>query len=190
MPNTLNPDSTPEYWIHLNTKQYGCLVFKWLSHVTWQTIQIPDILDHKQAFLSPVLIPPFEYRNIWQPDTNPTFNIRLHSPVFRWLLYSINIKLEVHSQDYLQQLSPPSLFCRPWSPRWPTSRVRSSEACYGQELLELKCFPRGWCRGAPCRWWTRSSRGSCRSGWTIDASKSCNDRPASTTSPRGLENKI
>ena len=30
--------------------QYGCPVFKWQSHVTWRTIQIPNILDHKQAF--------------------------------------------------------------------------------------------------------------------------------------------
>ena len=29
---------TPEYWINLNTGQYGCLVFKWLSYVTWGNI--------------------------------------------------------------------------------------------------------------------------------------------------------
>ena len=53
---------TPEYWIYLNTGQYGCTVFKWSSHVTWRTIQILDILDQKQAFFSPVFRPPFEYR--------------------------------------------------------------------------------------------------------------------------------
>ena len=58
---------------HLNTGQYGCLVFKWLSHFTWQTIGIPDILDHKRAFLSPVFWPPFKYRTIWQPHTNLLF---------------------------------------------------------------------------------------------------------------------
>ena len=41
---------TLEYQIHLNTGQYGCLAFKWLSHVTCRTIQILDILDHEQAF--------------------------------------------------------------------------------------------------------------------------------------------
>ena len=35
---------------HLNIGQYGCLVFKWLIHMTLWTIQILDILDHKQAF--------------------------------------------------------------------------------------------------------------------------------------------
>ena len=35
---------------HLNSGQYGCPVFKWLSHVTWQTFRIPDIFDHKQGF--------------------------------------------------------------------------------------------------------------------------------------------
>ena len=38
----------PNTWltIHLNTRQYGCPVFKWSSHMTWQTIWILDILDH------------------------------------------------------------------------------------------------------------------------------------------------
>ena len=44
---------------HLNTGQYGCLVFQWLNHMTWQTIQIPEMLDHKQAFFSLVFRPPF-----------------------------------------------------------------------------------------------------------------------------------
>ena len=48
------------------------------GHMTWLTIQKPDILDEKQAFSSPVFRPPFAYLTIWQPDT---------SPVFRWLLY-------------------------------------------------------------------------------------------------------
>ena len=39
-----------EHRIHLNTGPYGSPVFKWLNHMTWQTIQILDILDHKQAF--------------------------------------------------------------------------------------------------------------------------------------------
>ena len=55
--------STGKYSNHLNTGQFGCLVFKWLSHVTWRTIQIPDNLDH-QTFFSPVFRPTFEYRTI------------------------------------------------------------------------------------------------------------------------------
>ena len=39
-----------EYRIHLKTRQHACQVFKWLSHVTWWTISMSDILDHKQAF--------------------------------------------------------------------------------------------------------------------------------------------
>ena len=40
------------YSNHLNTGQYGCCAFKWLSQMTWSTIQIPDklfsfpFLDH------------------------------------------------------------------------------------------------------------------------------------------------
>ena len=36
--------------MHLNSGDYGRPVYKWLSHVTWQTMQILNILDHKQAF--------------------------------------------------------------------------------------------------------------------------------------------
>ena len=58
IPDTWKPDSstyqtskyrTPKNQIHLKTGQYGCLVFKWLSHKTWLTVQIPDILNHKLA---------------------------------------------------------------------------------------------------------------------------------------------
>ena len=41
-----------EHQIHLNTGQYGCLVFKWLSLVTRRTIHM-HIFDRKQAFYSP-----------------------------------------------------------------------------------------------------------------------------------------
>ena len=37
------------------------------SHMTWRTITIPDILDHKQAFFCPVFRPSFEYQTIWKP---------------------------------------------------------------------------------------------------------------------------
>ena len=37
----LNYGNPSEYQIHLNTWQYGCLVFKWLSN---------DLADHKQGF--------------------------------------------------------------------------------------------------------------------------------------------
>ena len=49
------------YSNHLNTGQYGCPLFKWLSHVTWRTIQIPDILNLKKSFFSSVFRPPFKY---------------------------------------------------------------------------------------------------------------------------------
>ena len=39
-------------------------VFEWLSHVTWRTIWILDILYHEQAFFISVFRPPFEYRTI------------------------------------------------------------------------------------------------------------------------------
>ena len=38
------------YHMHLKTGQYGCPVFKWLSHVTWWTIWILNILGRKSAF--------------------------------------------------------------------------------------------------------------------------------------------
>ena len=69
-----------------NIGQYGCLLFTWSSHVTRQTILISDILDHKKASYSPVFRPPFEYRTIWQPNTNLPFEYQT-SPVLRWLLY-------------------------------------------------------------------------------------------------------
>ena len=53
---------TPEYWIHLNTRQYWCTAFEWLSQVTWWTIRIPDILDILTGFFNLVFRPPFEYR--------------------------------------------------------------------------------------------------------------------------------
>ena len=56
--------SGTEYSYHLNTGQYGCPVFKWLSHMTWQSIRKLNILDHKQAFFSPDFRPPFEYQII------------------------------------------------------------------------------------------------------------------------------
>ena len=39
-----------KHLIHLNTGQNGSLVFECQSQVAWRTIQIPNILDHKQAF--------------------------------------------------------------------------------------------------------------------------------------------
>ena len=50
-------------------------VFKW-CHMTWPTIWIADILDHKQAFFIPVFRPSFKHLTIWQPDTNLTFDYR------------------------------------------------------------------------------------------------------------------
>ena len=47
---------------HLNTGQNGCPVIKWLSLVTWRTIWILDIWDHKQAFFCPAFRPPFDNR--------------------------------------------------------------------------------------------------------------------------------
>ena len=41
---------TPEYWIHLKTRQFGYPVFKWWSYVTYPTIWIPDIFDHTCCF--------------------------------------------------------------------------------------------------------------------------------------------
>ena len=77
---------------HLNTR------FLWIPdilvssiqmfyHMTWQIIRMPDILGHNQAFFSLVSRPPFEYRTIWQPNTNLRFKYQ-SSPVFRWLLYA------------------------------------------------------------------------------------------------------
>ena len=43
--------------IHLNTGQYRYPVFKWLSHMTWWNIWIPDILDNKQDFFGLVFRP-------------------------------------------------------------------------------------------------------------------------------------
>ena len=64
------------------------------GHMTWRTIWIPDILDHKQTFFSPVFRPPFEYQIILQPDTNLPFEYPAceyqTSPAFRWLLYLPN----------------------------------------------------------------------------------------------------
>ena len=71
-----------------------------IRHVTWRTIRTLDILDHKQAFFNPVFRPSFEYRTIWQPDTNLPFEYQT-SPVFRWLL-QLNICLflaNAHSFD-------------------------------------------------------------------------------------------
>ena len=47
---------------HLNTGQYGCAVFKWLNHVTWQFIWILNILDRKSAFSVQF------QTTIWVPD--------------------------------------------------------------------------------------------------------------------------
>ena len=70
--NHLN--TNPEYLIYLNTGQYGFLVFKWLSPVTWLTIQIPD---HHQAYYSPVFRPPFNLLTNGKSDTNLPFEYRL-----------------------------------------------------------------------------------------------------------------
>ena len=43
---------------------------------------------HKQAFLSLVFRPPFEYQTIWQPNTNLPFEYQTRL-VFRWLLYKL-----------------------------------------------------------------------------------------------------
>ena len=53
------------------------------SHVTWRTVWIPDIMDHKQAFLlsdfqTTNQIPDHFHKSILKYQT---------SPVFRWLLY-------------------------------------------------------------------------------------------------------
>ena len=66
-----------KYSNHLNSGHNGCVVFKWSSHVTWRTIQIPDILDHKQAFSVR-----FSDHHL---NTRPYDNWT--SLVFRWLLY-------------------------------------------------------------------------------------------------------
>ena len=58
LPNTWLPNSS-EYLIHQNTGV---------------------------RFFSLVFRPPFEYRTIWQLDTNLPFEYHI-SPVFRWLLY-------------------------------------------------------------------------------------------------------
>ena len=82
--------------------------------MTWQTIGILNILDHKQALFSPVSRPPFEFWTFWQPDTNLTFEYWT-SPVFRWLLYTIvsqnfgglgatTIKIEVTTQSEENQI--------------------------------------------------------------------------------------
>ena len=47
--------------------------------------------NHKPAFFSPVFRSPFEYRTIWQLDTTLPFEYQT-SPVFRWLLYRINLE--------------------------------------------------------------------------------------------------
>ena len=47
-----------EHLIHLNTELYGCPVFKWSNHMTWQTILILDIFDRKlenKGHLMPLL---------------------------------------------------------------------------------------------------------------------------------------
>ena len=48
--NVRYSDHKFNYSNHLNTREYGCPVFKWLSHMTCQTIQIPNIFDLNQAF--------------------------------------------------------------------------------------------------------------------------------------------
>ena len=52
--------------------------------MTWLTIRILDILDHKQAFFSLIFRPPLKYQTIWQPDTNLPFQYQTFL-VFRWL---------------------------------------------------------------------------------------------------------
>ena len=56
------------------------------SHMTWRTIWIPDILEHRH-FFSPVFRPPFEY---------------LTSLVFRWWLYSIHPNLVILANIYFE----------------------------------------------------------------------------------------
>ena len=89
IPSTWAPDSS-EYltvWVS-NIRTVWVSGFKWLSQVTWRTIQILSILDNKQAYFSPVLRPPFEYWTVWQSDTKLPFAYQ-SSPVFRWLLYGL-----------------------------------------------------------------------------------------------------
>ena len=88
---SLSENQTPEFQIHLNTKQYGCPVFKWLCHMTWRTILIPDILDQNR---------PFSVRFSDQhSNTGPFDNFTQilsfeyqTSPIFRWLLFSPQVK--------------------------------------------------------------------------------------------------
>ena len=87
---------------HLNNRQYGCLVFKWKSHMTWQIIQILDILDPWQALFRPVFRPLFEYRTISQPDTNLPFEYQT-SPIFRWLLYVSSMNPNKRWKCYLAE---------------------------------------------------------------------------------------
>ena len=101
------------YSKHLNTGHFGCLVFKLFSHMTWPTIQIPNILNHKQAFFSPVFRPPFKYQTIWQQDTNIPLEYQT-STVFRWLLYMVKIwdSAEAESIVALFSVQRPKIWSR------------------------------------------------------------------------------
>ena len=69
----------------------------WLSGI--QMVKSRDLADYSntgqwtfwtisRVFFSSVFRPPFEYRTVWQPDTNLPFEYQT-SAVFRWLLYDI-----------------------------------------------------------------------------------------------------
>ena len=99
---------THEYRINLNTGQYGCPVFKWLSHVTWRIIWIPYILDHKQAFFSPDFGPPFEYRTFW--TINRLFSVQFldhhlnTEPFDNWTqIYHFDTRLVQYSDGYCME---------------------------------------------------------------------------------------
>ena len=50
-------------------------------HVTWRTIWIPDILNHKQAFSVQFSDPPFEYRTISHPSQKSTIQMPNYSSI-------------------------------------------------------------------------------------------------------------
>ena len=78
---------------HLTFPKLFCLVFKWSDHLIRQTIQKPDICDHKAGIFCPVSRPPFKNQTILQPYIFGPLKYQT-CPVFRWWLYSNGLAIQ------------------------------------------------------------------------------------------------
>ena len=81
--------------------------------MTWQTIQIPDILDQKIGFFSLVFRPPFEYLTIWHLDTNLPFKYQTSpvskSPLCTVFEYYTQNQSSIHMVFEYQTIQQPDL---------------------------------------------------------------------------------